>query len=182
MTPPAFVTVGKNGTVYRRKFDHEEAQRRFRAGVSITAIAKDAGVSWQAVQRVVRPAVRKRMDASSRRHIEWQREPCRGGCGVLVWMHTRDRSGFCRSCYAEKFLRKVQHGTENEYTVWGCRCEPCREASSAARRKRRLRSLVPCSHGCGSLVDPYNPRYPGKPPECHPCAMARLHTQRLEAA
>lgn len=161
-----------------RVFDHDEARRRHEAGESAAKIARDVGVSATAVLRAVNPAVRARMDAYSRSFLERMRTPCRGGCRRLVWTYATASSGYCRACYAEKFRRKVQHGTETEYRNHGCRCEACTRAASAAKRRRRERSRVPCSHGCGTLVDSINRRDPNKPPECLACALRRIHAER----
>lgn len=73
------------------------------------------------------------------------------------------------------------HGTEVRYNG-GCRCEHCRAAASDAKRFRRLKSRVPCSHGCGAMVDSINRRNPEKPPECRPCSIRRVHAERKAAA
>ncbi len=42
-------------------------------------------------------------------------------------------------------MRTVQHGTVNEYTNQGCRCQPCKTAHAAsvlAAKKRRARELI----------------------------------------
>lgn len=161
------ITVGKNGHRYRRKFDHEDAQVRYAAGETIAALAREYGVAWAAVQRVVNPAVRKRMDAQSLAYIDSCRIPCLGGCAKLVWMHGKGRTGYCAQCLGEK-NNVVRHGTENEYTQ-GCRCHPCLAAATEAKRVRRAATKVPCSHGCGTMVDGNNRRDNSKPFECRSC-------------
>ena len=39
-----------------------------------------------------------------------------------------------------------RHGTVNGYNYWGCRCEPCRTANSAASKSQRSPDLVK-NHG-----------------------------------
>lgn len=53
--PPSvsLVTVSaKNSRVYRRKFDHEQAQVRHAAGETVASLAREYGVNWMAVKRV----------------------------------------------------------------------------------------------------------------------------------
>ena len=175
----SLVTVGKNGRVYRRRFDHDDAVVRYRRGESVASIARLYGVSDRAVRRVLFPRVRRRMDALARRQIELRRVPCRGGCGTLVYTHQANerRTGYCQRCLAEKAAESRPHGTENSYR-YGCRCKLCREAASEAKRLRRLKTKMPCSHGCGRLVDTINRRYPDKPLECRPCSLARRKGQK----
>lgn len=105
----------------------------------------------------------------------YAKDPC-PGCG----QPKRVIAKLCRAC--DDAQRAVEHGTEGRYRG-GCRCEDCRTAASAKKRERRLASRVPCSHGCGTLVDSLNRRSPEKPPECRPCAMKRIHsTRRQESA
>lgn len=172
MSAAEFTTIGKNGQTYVCKFDHEEARARFALGEETASIARGYGVSWSAVKRVVDPQTRKKMDARARANIEARRVPCRGGCARLVWMHgARPRTGYCPKCLGEK-TNVVRHGTETEYSQ-GCRCGKCLTAASAAKRRRRENSRIPCSHGCGTLVDGINRGWPDKPPECRPCYYKR---------
>jgi hypothetical protein len=85
----------------------------------------------------------------------------------------------CRACYDRE--RAADHGTESRYTG-GCRCDACRQAGSEAKRQRRIASRVPCSHGCGAMVDWINRRDPRKLPECRPCSNARINADRKVAA
>lgn len=126
-----------------RRFDHDEARRRYTAGATLSELAAEFGVSPTAVRRAVDARARARMDAYSARYLEHRRTPCCGGCGRLVWTYAApQRSGYCPACYALTFWRKEQHGTEAEYRNWGCRCEACTRAASEARRRRRERSRV----------------------------------------
>jgi hypothetical protein len=58
----------------------------------------------------------------------------------------------------------------------------CRTCQTEVKRAWRERNKVPCSHGCGTLVDAKNRRDPDKLPECRPCAIARIHADRKVAA
>ena len=164
-----------------RSFDYDEALRLRDQGLSYAEIGARLGVSDTAARNACDPRARIQQRRATRRAIEAARTPCRGGCGVLVYMHNKGSSGYCKACYAERFWRIEKHGTEKEYVSWGCRCHACTAAASAARRARRLRSQVPCSHGCGRMVDRYNARYPDKPPECKSCAMRRVTAERRAA-
>lgn len=79
-------------------------------------------------------------------------------------------------------LMTAKHGTETYYQKYGCRCDACMAAAREAKRRRRERSRVPCSHGCGRLVDGINRRNPDKPPECPPCATQRIWRERRAAS
>jgi hypothetical protein len=162
-----------------RSFDYDEAKRLRSEGLSYREIGRRLGVSDTAVQRACDPAYRRRQRASGERWIEEQRHPCFGGCGVLVWHHQAARSGYCRACFGER-RNVVRHGTENEYRQ-GCRCRDCTTAAAEAKRRRRQKSRVPCSHGCGTLVDAINRAKPDKPPECRSCALRRIHAERRAA-
>jgi hypothetical protein len=90
------------------------------------------------------------------------------------------RSEKCVACYLADV--EAPHGTESRYRSGRCRCGECRRAATAAKRRRREASRVPCSHGCGTLVDGINRRNPDKPPECQPCAMRRVWAEKRAAA
>ena len=53
-----------------RRFDHEEARRRFAAGESLASLARAFGVSWSAVQHAVDAEARARDRAAGRRFTE----------------------------------------------------------------------------------------------------------------
>lgn len=168
-----------------RTFDWDEAKRRYEAGETQTGIAKEYGVSVQAVWWACHPDKYKESFA---RNYAWSRAnrrfPCLGGCGKLVWLMSLhwsaggqrgDRSGLCMQCLAKQQREQAIHGTEGVYK-W-CKCDLCRAAGTAAKRKRREATRVPCSHGCGTMVDSLNRRNPEKPPECQPCSVKRLKAE-----
>lgn len=163
-----------------RRFDHEEAYARWQAGELPSKIAASYGVSVSAVYQLIArrdPEKRKRLNDYEREHQRAKlMKPCVRGCGRLAW-HMRGRSGVCAVCkraeqHAEA-LAQDNHGTETRYKL-GCRCDLCRAGVAAAKRRRREASRVPCSHGCGTLVDSINRRNPEKPPECRSCSHARV--------
>jgi len=160
-----------------RAFDYDVARRLRKQGLTYRQIGDRLGVSGNAANRACNPAFNRRQQAKSKEAIEALRHPCFGGCGVLVWGHLTRSSGYCLKCYAERFWRHEVHGTESGQCA-GCRCEACRLAANEAKRLRRERSRVPCSHGCGTLVDSINRRDPSKPPECRPCSRRRIVAER----
>lgn len=86
-----------------------------------------------------------RCDACTEAKAAYMRDrysiPCRS-CGHTIWTKAansraaRQRYGdLCRSCWLRETGQLV-HGTEGGYKR-GCRCDACREATNAARRRRR---------------------------------------------
>lgn len=69
-------------------------------------------------------------------------KPCRE-CGAPIWGFA-GRTGLCRPCLGRS-RRTAEHGTESRYGR-GCRCEACKAASAASRRKRRA-TPNPAVHG-----------------------------------
>lgn len=168
-----------------RKFDHDEAIRLHAKGMSLAEIGRRLGASDTSVSRAVNPDYRERADAKAIERLRSQRQPCKGGCGKLVWTHTKGhngkpRTGYCTACFVEH-ERPIKHGTESGYDR-KCRCHLCRQAATVAKRRRRQKTRVPCSHGCGRMVDSINRRDPGKPPECRPCSHRRVMQERQAAA
>lgn len=85
--------VGKTarGRTYTRKFDYEEAQRRYAAGEKIQALAVEYGVSNARVNQVVNPEVgrkAKELSAAYRWHCP--------ECGA----ETRHKNARCNPCAA----------------------------------------------------------------------------------
>lgn len=166
-----------------RSFDYDQAQALRAEGLTYMEIGRRLGVSANAAAKACDPAYRRRQNAATRRISETYREPCRGGCGVLVtYRGLKPSTGYCVDCLNERRRFEAEmrdnHGTETRYTL-GCRCLACRQAASAAKKRRREQSRVPCIHGCGRMVDSINRRNPGKPPECPACALDRTKPQRI---
>jgi hypothetical protein len=98
--------------VYERKFDHDEARKLRAEGWSYRELAARFGVSDSAILRVCNPQSRAKMEAHSAAWSRRQRQPCRGGCGRLVWHHGRRiRSGYCPSCLGKLKTRTVRPDT-----------------------------------------------------------------------
>lgn len=108
MTVPSL--SGKRNRVYVRKFDHEDARRRFAAGESARSLAAEFGVSGSRIYQVVNPEHGERTARSS---AEWMRngrcercgEPCsryfrrcRTCAGVARATSVRDDELQCYSC------------------------------------------------------------------------------------
>jgi hypothetical protein len=97
----------------RRRFDHDEALRRYRdLGLSIPAIAKQMGVSNASVRLVCDPDYRERCRESTRRSAKSAR--CID-CGATIWKG-RMR---CRPC-----AQRLRATTVREDTL---RCSECGE-------------------------------------------------------
>lgn len=191
------VTVGRNGRAYQRKFDHDDALRRYADGASVNGLATEYGVSWAAVARVVIPGKRVRMDAATRAH--WLRvcEDCRGPAVHNDSGHTaKDGRILCRACRglaSRTRFETTPGGVVVAATCFECkRVLPldefsngpkyhdvrrggvhsnCRECATTLRQAYRIARKVPCSHGCGTLV--CHEQRKVKPPECRPCFLTR---------
>jgi hypothetical protein len=171
-----------------RKFDHDAAYERVKNGESIPDVAASIGVNQNAVREIVkRRDIPGFADDLRTYHRERQRRalrrPCIRGCGRLAWQNP-NRPGVCAECYrAERHAEaeaRDSHGTEARYR-FGCRCDECRTEATAAKRRRREASRLPCSHGCGTLVDSINRRRPDKPLECLACARRRIAQEKAAA-
>jgi helix-turn-helix resolvase-like protein len=128
-----------------RKFDHDEAIRRYANGETGVALAEEYGVSTAAVYRVVNPEIRAYMDKDAVERNRRKREPCRGGCGRLVWRHGRvgrARSGYCPTCNGIQRAESVRPTT--------LRCSHCREwkRDDAFPRRATANARRGRSHEC----------------------------------
>jgi hypothetical protein len=103
----------------------------------------------------------------------YERVPC--ACGKTK----RPDAVKCRACRNAEVA--ADHGTESKYSA-GCRCDECREAATAAKRRRREAARVPCSNGCGRMVEGINRRSAVKAPLCRVCANERTAIARRKQA
>jgi hypothetical protein len=118
----SMVTIGKNGRVYQRKFDHDFARELRAEGMTYQQLADHFSVSVTALEIVFNAKIRTRNRAGTARRNRELREPCLGGCGALVWRHGaqgRARTGYCPACSG---LRRAT--TVRETTL---RCSLCGE-------------------------------------------------------
>lgn len=167
------VTIGKNGRRYRRAFDHEEAVVLRKQGWSYKQIATRLGVSETAVARVLDPNERARLQRAVEKRARDRREPCKGGCGRLVWMHqpSMNRTGYCSRCWGTKQATSVRDG---ELRCSNChewkddtefprmrkaiarrgRASECRPCQTLLRQERRMRRTVECSRCKGPKLHP----------------------------
>lgn len=191
-------TIGKNGRIYPRKFDHEEARRRFKRGENIADLAHELGVTWAAVSFAVD---RHRRNANLLLKAEQMSSHC-ATCGEpCSWNRYQQAEPRCLDCFDKARTTSVR---ENELLCFGCRnwkpdndfphsaarhCHKrrgrhncCRVCGSEMKRAWRERTKVLCSHGCGTLVHGKNRKHPEKPPECGPCSHARIQRELANKA
>lgn len=167
MNDPLVTVSAKRNRAYRRKFPHEEAVARFEAGERIPKLAREYGVTWAAVSRVVDPFVRARMDAQTKR---WVASGVCENCGKEgIGRHNRR----CRACFNDDQATSVRPDTlkcrrcdqwlpdtsfprnRAETRRRRGRHSTCRTCGTAARRNYRERRKVPCP-GCGQPTAPPN--------------------------
>jgi hypothetical protein len=162
--------VGENGRTYERRFDHEEAAHLYYSGQATqTELARRYGVSAHAISLALkRLNPKERAKDNERRRIwmrEHRREPCRNGCGRLIWTTRKSRSGLCHPCSA---MARATSAREAELCCSRCRAwkpdaafpwangkiarrsrhATCRACQAADRQERRVRASVPCKD-CG---------------------------------
>lgn len=177
-----------------RRFDYEEAQRLRASGLSYKAIGERLGVSDTAIYWACNPKQRARSFVITR---EWQRRGTCIECGAQCSRTGGQPLHRCRRC-SDKARVTTVRDTEMECVTckqWKPddafplgrrrdqarrgRHRQCRVCLTVAKRKWRERTRVPCSHGCGRMVEGKNRRKPDKPHECVPCATARITTMLI---
>lgn len=185
-----------------RLFDYDEAKRLRADGLTYQAIADRFGVSNSAVALAVNDAAR---EIANERANAWQRRGVCIDCGGQCTRTAGTPAHRCKTCAA---LAKATSVREDELQCMKCRewkpdagfpsnraesgvrrgrHDQCRPCLTEAKREWRERTRVPCSYGCGRLVEGKNRRTPGKPPACFYCAtshrrVAALRTRRDTAA
>lgn len=192
----SFVTVGKNGRIYPRKFDHDEARERYAAGESSSALAREYGVTQTAVWTVVSAKGAKWRDSERLKGAGRCRRCGDPTNAQSVYTHPRSK-GLCTSCanddqatsvradelqcsvcrawkpdeafphnHSERFRRRTRHGT-------------CRRCLTAARQEYRERHKVPCVGRGKPALPPSEKRTNGSDvPRCRSCFNA---AQRVQA-
>lgn len=182
--------------VYERRFDYDEAKRLREEGLTYQQIASRFGVTDSAVYWAVNDGAREAMIA---RHGEWQRGGTCVDCGSPC---SRNRSRRHERCHACASLARATSVRPNELRCRTChewkpdegfpggerpngarrgRHGQCRSCLTEAKRAWRERNKVPCSHGCGAMVDGKNRSNPHKPPECKSCANRRTAAMNARA-
>lgn len=133
--------------VYVRKFDHEEARKRYEAGARVADLAREYGVTDSAVSKVVVP---ERYAKDLRRKSEWQRNGTCPDCGGRASRnHGKIGQHRCISCAAALKATSVR---EHEL-----RCSRCREwkpddAFSSNRKEQRRRGRHKFCRRCSTVV------------------------------
>lgn len=140
---------------HERRFDWDEARRRFAAGESACAIARSFGVSRTAITRVVDDGTYERMRQTCLRLAE-KGATC-PGCGGRMALTTRYGGGLCRACVAaERMLLpdecgRIRCSTCKQWLAPGAfshdprkphryhRGMECRACCAGRKRKRRAR-------------------------------------------
>lgn len=147
-----------------RKFDWDEAKRRYQAGESQVEIARSVGVSITAVRFALYPLERA---SSRKRRAEWQRQAVCAVCGGQCSRTSgQDPASYrCRDCFNKAqaisvrdnelqcmTCRQWKHDTEffhnRSLTLRRGRGKVCRVCDTALRQARRERIKIPCDK-CG---------------------------------
>jgi len=106
---------------HERKFDWDEATRRYRKGESPTELAAEYGVTPQAIHRIVVPGCRDRDNA---RKAVWQRQGVCVDCGGPCTYGTRPRAFDVLLCMVCAQIRKRTRFSERNGVVFA-RCFTC---------------------------------------------------------
>lgn len=181
----SLVTVSKKrNRVYQRRFDHEEAAKRHHSGESMMSLAREYGVSVTAIERVVKPGKRERMNFYTRRST------MSGVCIDCGKTGITKRSSRCMECSSRSRITTVRPDTihcgrcerwlpddafrhsEKNTPSHRYRNRRCRECETQARKEYRDRNKVPCDGGCGIMVEGKGRSRrgaPGRPFLCRNC-------------
>lgn len=116
----------------QRKFDHDEARRRYAAGESMGALASEFGVSRNAVFRVVNARYAESQKRAREAYYERNRVPCEG-CGkpclaVHVGgkkVHNPDGRALCVRCRADEHLERIRFDDNAEIVAVRCNMLDC---------------------------------------------------------
>jgi hypothetical protein len=182
----------------QRTFDWDNAARLREQGLTHAEIATRLGVPKSSVYYALSPETRAR---NTKRTAEWQRSGKCPNCGKPASRNHSTGQHLCRACASARQATSVR---DDELRCSRCqqwkpdaefpsdrnyryaarrfhhsRCRPC---STETKREWRERNRVPCSHGCGTLVEAKNRRDPTKPHECQVCSRRRIHREQRAAA
>lgn len=202
----------ERGRFYDRKFDHGQARLLHAEGKTHREIAAQFGVDSNAIAIALNPATARRQRETSLRHEHTPCEKC-GATTLTAWHKGRrapDGRALCRVCLGVE-RREAVIVVDGE--VVAVKCGPCQEwwppedypagprypdlrkegfasacrsCGSAKRRAYRKRNKVPCSAGCGRMVEgkgrgntstgkngKREPRNPDRPYICVHCFVER---------
>ncbi len=162
--------------VYVRRFDHEEAAVRHAAGESIRALARDYGVTVNAVRCVVIPGEKARQNVYAKRWRTGTCERCSGPAMRLIpgkKEHNPDGRVLCQRCRSREMRKRLRVDPATRTYKLECgRCKQwkpvdefgarvrkaladgrapkyvCTACATAARTAYRHRHRVPCDR-CG---------------------------------
>lgn len=182
--------------VYVRKFDWDEARARREAGESYAAIARALGVSATAIRFACDPGEYAR---ARRGNALFQRSGVCVDCGGACSRNCSRPVSRCGRCAALALVTSVR---PDALQCVGCRewkpddafpsnrAEPhrrnrhgqCRACQTRNKRAYRERTRVPCSTGCGRMVNTADRADKTKPLFCHPCAMRRVSERYAQVA
>lgn len=190
----SLITIGRNGRVYQRRFDHEEARRRYEAGESGSSLAREYGVSSTAVLTVVSATMEKWRDSTRFKGAERcircgapKSKLSRYTMGSLLCRSCADddqatsvRSGELRCVSCRKWKPDAEFSMNRSETVRRRqRHRSCRVCQTRQRQEYRERHKVPCV-GCGKPCLP--PREKGTNwtdiPRCRSCASKQASADR----
>lgn len=115
----------------QRKFDHDEARRRYAAGETKAGIARDFGVTRTAVLRVVSPGYRAKQEVRLAEYYERNRVPCEG-CGTPCLLphiggkkkHSDGRA-LCGRCRADEMIERIRFDENADIVAVRCCLRDC---------------------------------------------------------
>lgn len=194
VAPVSMETVStKKNRVYQRKFDHDEAIVRYAAGESPGSLAREYGVSEQAVRRVVVPGVRNQMDVRSR---AWIMSGVCQDCGKTGIARQSPRCKDCAELARAPSVRADEllcskcrrwlpddrfHKQKGKRPARRGRKHYCKDCDHASRRDYRDRHKVPCSN-CGQPTSPAGDKTSRRSDGsqlCLPCTLAQTQGGRM---
>lgn len=193
-----YVSPRRPGRVYRRTFDHEQARRRWLAGESQSALAREYGVSQSRISQVVSDVhsatIRyyqehvklagrcQRCGAPTNRAAQYQgSRHCRDCAYKLLATSVRDDALRCFKCGQWKNDDDFPRSSAKTARRRG-RHTACRACNTKARQAYRERHKVPCV-GCGKPALPPNEKGAGGAafPRCRECFVDSLRGRTVQA-